>query len=1157
MCWCGWTAFLSAQTKDPPDAVRVPEVWKAPPPSASGWRWYRCRVRIPAEWKERAGELFLEAVDDARSVRIDGREIAQLGAFPPAYRSGLGETKRFPIPAERWQSKHEIVLEIRTYSPASRMGFNVAAPALFAKDEALSLAGTWQFIAAETLPEKLAEPPLLETAVVFASEMNAQLKKLPGDEGPLTPEQSLAKLKTPDDLTVELVLAEPDIAQPLSLKFDTRGRMWVVEYRQYPEPAGLKMISRDKFLRSVYDQVPAPPPRHFRGQDRVSIHTDIDGDGRFNGPQDRHQVFVEGLSLASSVAIDRDGVWVLNPPYLLFYPDANHDDIPDGDPEVHLEGVGIEDSHSVANSLRFGSDGWLYAGQGSTVTGNIRRPGEKEAVHSLGQLIWRYHPQRKKYEVFAEGGGNTFGVEIDAAGRIFSGHNGGNTRGFHYVQGGYYAKGFGKHGELSNPYAFGYFPAMTHHDVPRFTHTFIFCDADQLPPNYRGRMFAVAPLQGQVMMSERDAEGSTFKTKDVGLAIETGDSWFRPVDVQLGPDGGVYVADMYEQRIDHASHYQGRIHRESGRVVRLRAKDQPLPRTPDVHSLTADQLLASLQHPNRAVRQLAVDEIRQRQSREMISALRELMQKDVTPGSLEALWGLHALGALDDDTTAAAIEHKNDAIARWGVRLACDDGECATPRAQAALQDAAFRSRGAEFLSQLAASARRLPAEQGLRIVRDMLLAARSDALRKDPHLPLLLWWAIEQNAATQAAAIRTLILGEEKLWTSPSLFLDHISERLVRRYAATGKRADLVECAAVLKVIAQHGEKSVMQSAMRGFEQGMGSRKIENLPPELVAALAAYDNASPTLALRQGKPEAVAEALQMIADEKADASRREQYVAILGGLKQPTCVPVLLEVIRRTSNDGLRFAALSAVQNYADDAIGETLVAFVGKWPVEIREVAVAVLASRRAWAERLVTAVEKRELTQEIVSTAAAQRLTLLGDVAWGERIGKHWPAPAALDAAAVRVEIEQKLATLHVGSGNPYQGKKLYADSCGKCHLLFGQGGKIGPDLTAFQRTDVRRLLLNVIQPSAEIREGFETYQVQTTDGRSLSGFIADQDPQTVTLRTAEGQSLVVVRGEIEQMKALPVSVMPVGLLQKMSDQQLRDLFAYLRATQPLAE
>ena len=268
-------------------------------------------------------------------------------------------------------------------------------------------------------------------------------------------------------------------------------------------------------------------------------------------------------------------MWVLNPPYLLFYPDRNNDDVPDGDPEVHLQGFGLEDTHSVVNSLQWGPDGWLYAAQGSTVTGHVTRPGldaGKEPVHSMGQLIWRYHPETRRYEVFAEGGGNAFGVEIDAKGRIYSGHNGGDTRGFHYVQGGYFQKGFNKHGPLSNPYSFGYFPAMKHNRVPRFTHTFVIYEADALPEQYRGLLFGVAPLLNHVVMSQVRPDGSSVQTQDVGLAVSTDDPWFRPVDIKLGPDGALYIADWYDRQINHYRNHEGQIDPGNGRIYRLKAR---------------------------------------------------------------------------------------------------------------------------------------------------------------------------------------------------------------------------------------------------------------------------------------------------------------------------------------------------------------------------------------------------------------------------------------------------------------------------------------------------------------------------------------------------------------------------------------------------------
>ena len=137
----------------------------------------------------------------------------------------------------------------------------------------------------------------------------------------------------------------------------------------------------------------------------------------------------------------------------------------------------------------------------------------------------------------------------------------------------------------------------------------------------------------------------------------------------------------------------------------------------------------------------------------------------------------------------------------------------------------------------------------------------------------------------------------------------------------------------------------------------------------------------------------------------------------------------------------------------------------------------------------------------------------------------------------------------------AGDPYRGKVLYKQNCGKCHILFGEGGKIGPDLTAFKRDDLRNMLANVINPSAEIREGFETFLVITEDGRAVTGFLVDRDNKVLVLRGQDGQNVTIAQDAVEEMVPQKKSLMPEGQLKQLTDQQVRDLFAYLRSAQPL--
>ena len=182
----------------------------------------------------------------------------------------------------------------------------------------------------------------------------------------LSPAQAVDRMVLAKGLKASAVAAEPLIRQPVAIDFDDRGRLWAIQYLQYPNPAGLNRTKVDRYSRTVYDRVPEPPPKGPKGADRLTILEDTDGDGMADKARD----FVTGLNLSTGFAFGDGGVYVLQAPYLLHYADADGDDVPDGDPRVLLRGFGMEDAHSLANSLTWGEDGWLYGLQGSTVTAN-------------------------------------------------------------------------------------------------------------------------------------------------------------------------------------------------------------------------------------------------------------------------------------------------------------------------------------------------------------------------------------------------------------------------------------------------------------------------------------------------------------------------------------------------------------------------------------------------------------------------------------------------------------------------------------------------------------------------------------------------------------------------------------------------------------------
>lgn len=979
-----------------------------------------------------------------------------------------------------------------------------------------------------------------ESSNRFSPEVERYLKTfqsggaLTDSSKPLTPAETIQRFKLADGLRMEVVSAEPTIRQPLNLYFDERGRLWVVQYLQYPFPAGLTVMKYDQYLRAVFDQVPPPPPNHFKGADRVTILASTRGDGMFDLAKD----FVSDLNIARSVVCGRGGVWILNPPYLLFYPDRDRDDIPDGPPEVALSGFGLEDTHSGANSLAWGPDGWLYGAHGSTCTADI------QGVKFLGQAIWRYHPVTKEFEVFAEGGGNTYSLEFDAQGLAYSGSNYGETRGLHYVQGGAYIKTWGKHGPLLNPYSFGWFEHMPNQGFkPRFPQTMIVYEGGAIPA-YEGQIIAGMSLVNRVQASRRIRDTSTWRTEDTDALVLTDDRWFRPVDTKTGPDGAIYMADWYDSRLSHLDP-NDTWDKERGRIYRLSTIGaRPAP-VVDLAKLSTAELTNHFRHPNKWYRQTVLRLFHDRREAAAVPALRKLVADETGQVALEAFWAVNASGGFNDEFAAHTLTHANPFVRYWTIRLIGDSRRVA-PALQRQLVALARTEPASQVRSQLASSCKRLPAADALPIVRELLLRAEDV---KDTHIPLLLWWALESKCGRNRELVLELFR-QPGIWQTP-LVSQFIVSRLGQRFTAERGAKNLNTAAQLLAMAPSERE---VDELVRGMERGLHGDAVKAVPTamrERVAALWSARPKTPTLvsfAARLGSGEAESAAVAMLADPKTNPADRKTLLALLAERRAPAAIPVMLDLLRGNESAGLQLEVLNQLKRFGDKRIPTTLLELYPGLSAELRDAARSVLCSRVNWSRQLLEAVDQGALPREQVPPVNLLVIQNHRDPRCDELLRKHW-GNLKQSSEDKRQKIAAVRTRLETGQGHPEAGRAVFKATCASCHSLFGEGGRVGPDLTGYERDNLDFLLPAILDPSLAVREEFTAFTVTTKDDESLTGFLTENQPQSITLMDTTGHSIVIAREEIVSLQASPLSLMPEGLLDPLNDQQIRDLISYI--------
>jgi putative membrane-bound dehydrogenase-like protein len=944
----------------------------------------------------------------------------------------------------------------------------------------------------------------------------------------------------------------------------------VIQYLQYPNPAGLKRVRVDRYSRTVYDRIPDPPPRGPKGADRITILEGMNEEGRATKVKD----FVTGLNLATGLAFGHGGVFVLQAPYLLFYPDRDGDDVPDGPPEVLLAGFGMEDASSVANSLTWGPDGWLYGCQGSTVTARIRDI-------EFQQGVWRYHPITRRFELFCEGGGNCWGLDFDARGELLYSTNVGGYVMVHGVQGAYYWKQFDKHGGLSNPYAYGYLDHVPHRRFRggHVTVGGILYQGASFPERFRGTFLAADLLGHALYWHDLEPHGSSFRSGHGGELLLANDTWFAPSDVTLGPDGSVYVCDWHDKRTAHPDP-DAEWDRSKGRVYKIESRGTRPYAGQDVRKLSSARLVALLSSKNDWLVRRARRVLADRRDPEVIFPLRRLiLESGENALALQALWALYVSGGFGEDFAAEALGHRKPDVRRWAVRLLGDEGRVSA-RLGERLREMAAHEPDVRVRGQLACSAKRLPAADALPLIERLALRTE-DA--KDPYIPLLLWWALERHALPARERV-VEFFSSRAAWDAP-LIRETIQERLLRRYAAEGTQESFRACVRLLASAPSAAERDRLLAAldlgmqdhsMPRQRMAMGSlltqfatverRPAEGntpndkIPPVLMDYLLARWTDSTTdptyirLMIRIGHRPAQHRAVKQVLDPGTPSEVRLDVLRTLGEVATSECVEPLLKLLGTGESEAVRLAAMTALQRFNDPRISDALLHVYDKMNARLRSRARALLFSRKEWALAFLEGVDRGTYPGAEVAVEELRPLSLFKDKKLEEMLRKHWGNVQPGTSEEKLAEARRLTNDLRAGTGDARAGRELYRKHCAVCHRLFGEGETVGPDLTHANRKDRDFLLVSIVDPGALIRKEYVSYVVQTTDGRILTGLMAAQTPRSITLLAAKNERTTLSREKIESIQESPASLMPENLLKPLKPQELRDLFSYLQSEQP---
>jgi putative membrane-bound dehydrogenase-like protein len=948
----------------------------------------------------------------------------------------------------------------------------------------------------------------------------------------LSPKEAVDQMTVRDGYQVNVFASEPMITQPMAFCWDDRGRMWIAENRDY-ESRGHGF---SKF-----------------GDSRILILEDTDRDG----VADTKKVFLEGIPFPAGIAVGFDGVWLGAPPNLLFVPDRDGDDRADMDDiEVRLTGWGIRDRHETLNSFHWGPDGWLYGCQGFATPSLVGKPkGDGKlskknepfpkdiplegAGTPINGGVWRYHPTKDLFEVVAHGFSNPWGIDFDAKGQCFITacvipHM------WHVIPGGIYHRQGGRH---YNPYIYRDIRTIVDHAHQSAHGGARVYLSDAFPPDQHGRLFMANIHEHAVLTDVLTRKGSGFVASHGEDFLRANNAQWIGFSMEIGPGGNVYVLDWHDADICGKEV----LNKETGRVFRI-APEKSLAvnwknRYADLNTLPDSELVdlqtsASAWHARRARGILQKRAHQGKLSQGAHGQLRDLLEKN--PNSdwkLRALWTLHVTGGLTEESLFKLLDHKDEYLRAWAVQLLTEDQQ-ASSETVAKFVTMASEDDSPTVRLYLAAAMQRLPIAQRWELVEALTLRGED---KDDHNIPKMIWFGLEPMVSLDPA--RALKIAHRS-------GLPILTQWVARR-AAEGDQKMLG--AAMISLGSPEGSKATQRDLLQGIRDGLGTRQNLKATPEWLVQLHRFnrDDEDPkikglALELSQlfGNVDAEKAMLTTVSNENASLPGRKTALAQLADQKNPSLQKLIPDLL---NDDKLRTDTIRALASYEDENLTSHLLKRYPKLSESDKLEALRTLASRPKSGWALTQAIQNKSIPKKEVPAYVARQLRRVVGNGFVEIWGPIDLLPA--DKQKALKKYEKLLSEATLTAADQVKGKVVFSKTCSACHKLNGEGGMIGPDLTGSNRADLNYLLDNILNPSAVIQDDYKLKIITTRDGRTLTGNIARENDRQLTLRMV-GQDTVIDKSTIQSRETVPVSMMPEGLLETLTEKEVIDLVAYLR-------